>query len=77
MAVLSFNYHYYVDDLVAPQDFGELATLILAENDQLPTAPPLYHHKDAFSEICEEKSQNSTPGCLTRAMKGLGSKKNS
>ena len=30
-----------------------------------------------FSEIWEEKSQNSTSGCLTRAMKGLGSKKNS
>ena len=30
-----------------------------------------------FSEIREEKSQNSTTGCLTRAMKGLGSKKNS
>ena len=30
-----------------------------------------------FSEIWEEKSQNSTSGCLTRAMKRLGSKKNS
>ena len=29
-----------------------------------------------FSEIWEEKSQNSTSGCLTRAMKRLGSKKN-
>ena len=30
-----------------------------------------------FSEIWEEKSQNSTSGCLTRAMRRLGSKKNS
>ena len=30
-----------------------------------------------FSEIWEEKSQNSTSGCLTRAMWRLGSKKNS
>ena len=30
-----------------------------------------------FSEIWEEKSQQSMSGCLTRAMKGLGSKKNS
>ena len=30
-----------------------------------------------ISEIWEEKSQNSTSGCLTRAMKGLRSKKNS
>ena len=54
MAVLSFNYHYYVDDLVAPHDFDELAPSILDENGQLPTAPPLYHHKDAFPEICED-----------------------
>ena len=30
-----------------------------------------------FNEIWEEKSQNTTSGCLTRATKGLGSKKKS
>jgi hypothetical protein len=50
---LSFRYHYYVDDLIAPADMDELAPLILGDNSSLPSAPCPYHHKDAVSEISE------------------------
>lgn len=61
MNFVSFNYHYYIDDLVAPQDLDELAPSILAENCQLPTAPPLYHHKDAINEISEDVYRSGFP----------------
>ena len=41
------------------------------------TIPRYPRDPNFFSEIWEEKSQNSTSGCLTRATKGLRSKKNS
>ena len=41
------------------------------------TIPRYPRHPNFFSEIWEAKSQNSTSGCLTRAMRGPGSKKNS
>ena len=41
------------------------------------TIPRYPRDPNFFCEIWEEKSQNSTSGYLTRAMKRLGSKKNS
>lgn len=53
MYIVSYNYHYFVDDLLSPWDMNELAPYVL-ENDSLPDPPILHFHKDLTPEIDEE-----------------------
>jgi len=53
MYIASYNYHYFVDDLLSPWDMNELAPYVL-EMDSLPHPPILHFHKDLTPEIDKE-----------------------
>ena len=49
----SFNYRYYIDDLISRTDMNDLASCVLIADGLLPEAPPLFNNKDAVPEISE------------------------
>ena len=49
----SYNYRYYIDDLISRTDMNNLAPCVLSADGLLPEAPPLFHNKDAVPEISE------------------------
>lgn len=52
MHIVSYNYHYFVDDLLSLWDMKELAPYVL-EHDSLPDPPILHYHKDLSPDIDE------------------------
>ena len=60
-----------------PQNPWQEAPRQCPRHKTIGTIPRYPRDPKKNSEIWEEKSQNSMSGCLTKAMKGLGSKKNS